>query len=114
MFRFTKFEPECLELRSSAFPSFLAIFFMVGLLAIMVDRKNLTDKQHVRLKDYLLEHLPHDVQPRGILKAAAVKFPITHQTCSRLLERVACGTCYGLKWRMGGCDIGKEGFWPWP
>jgi hypothetical protein len=32
---------------------------MVGLLALMVNRKKLTDKQ-LRLKDYLLEHLTND------------------------------------------------------
>jgi hypothetical protein len=67
VFRFTKFEPECLELWSKAFQSFLDIISMVGLLAVMVKRKNLTDEQWVRLKDYLLERLADDKLPRGIL-----------------------------------------------
>jgi hypothetical protein len=50
---------------------------MVGLLAVMVNRKNLTDEQQVRLKDYLLEHLANDELPRGILQAASVEFSIT-------------------------------------
>jgi hypothetical protein len=33
----------------------------------MVIRKNLTDGQRVRLKDYLLEHLANGKLPRGIL-----------------------------------------------
>jgi hypothetical protein len=43
---------------------------MVGLLAVMVNRK-IADKQRIRLKDYLLEHLANDELPRGILKAVA-------------------------------------------
>jgi hypothetical protein len=82
VFRFAKFESECLEL---SFRSFLVIMCdRVGLLAVMVNRKNLTDKQCVRLKDYLLEHLANDKLPRGILKLVAVKFSVTRQTCSRL------------------------------
>jgi hypothetical protein len=45
----------------------------------MVNRKNLTDAQHIRLKYYLLERLANGKLPRGILKAAAVKFSFTWQ-----------------------------------
>jgi hypothetical protein len=85
---------------------------VVGLLAVMVNRKNLTDEQCLRLKNFLLEHLANDELPRGILKAASVQFSVTHHTCSRL-RKGWHAACAGLKWRMG-CDIGKEGFWPWP
>jgi hypothetical protein len=57
---------------------------MVGLLALMVNRKNLTDTQRIRLEDYLLKHLANGKLPREILKAATVKFYVTWQTCSRL------------------------------
>jgi hypothetical protein len=53
---------------------------MVGLLAVMVNRKNLTDEQLVRLNDYLLEHLANNELPRGILKAGSVEFSVTRQT----------------------------------
>ena len=84
MFRFAIFEQESLELRSTAFRSFLAIISMGEPLDLMVNRKNLTDAERVRLKDYLLEHLANDELPRGMLMAAAVEFSVTRQTCSRL------------------------------
>jgi hypothetical protein len=83
VFRFAKFKSESLELRSKAFLSFFVIISKVEFLAAMVNRKNLTDEQCVRLKDCLLEHLTNDELPRGILRVAAVKFSVT-QTVSRL------------------------------
>jgi hypothetical protein len=83
-----------LELGSKTCQSFLVIIAIVGLLALMVNRKNLSDGQRVRLKDYLLEHFANGKLPSLL-------------NLFQVMERVECGTCNGLKWRMG-CDIGKK------
>jgi hypothetical protein len=57
---------------------------MVEFLAAMVNRKNLTDEQRIRLKNYLLEHLANDVMPHGISREAALEFSVMQQTVFRL------------------------------
>jgi hypothetical protein len=74
----------------------------------MVLRKNLTDDQRVMLKDYLLERLANGELPRGTLKAAAVEFSVTRQTCSRLWQAwgVALATALNGEWDV---KSGKKG-----
>jgi hypothetical protein len=73
---------------------------MVGLLVAVVNRKNLTDGQYVRLKNYLLECLANGKLPRGTFKLAAVEFSLTCQTCSRLWKgwSVAHTTALNGEW----------------
>jgi hypothetical protein len=73
LFRFAKIKPDCLELWSKTFQSFLVIISVVRLLALMVHIENLTDSQHIRLTDYLLEHLANGELTRGTSVLLLVK-----------------------------------------
>jgi hypothetical protein len=55
---------------------------------------------HVRVKDYLLEHLANDELPRGILQAASVEFSVTRQTVSRLWKgwHATCARALNGEW----------------
>jgi hypothetical protein len=73
---------------------------MVEFLAAMVTRKNLTDKQRIRLKDYLSEHLVNGLLPRGIFGVAAIEFSVARPTVSRLwkLRHASHATAFNGEW----------------
>ena len=97
-----------MELRSTALQSFLVIISMGEPIALMLRRKKLTDACRIRIKDDLLEHLPNEELPRGILNTAAAEFSVTRQTYSRLWKgwRTAGATSFN-----GELDVtsGKKG-----
>jgi hypothetical protein len=81
---------------------------MLEFLAAMVNRKKLTNKQPVRLKDYLLEHLTNSMMPHGTFGDAAAEFSVTRQTVFRLWKgwRASHATALNGEWDV---TSGKKG-----